>query len=85
MTPLVVSKYASMQDVEREASGVTKEALAGIRMIAACGADEKMADIYNRLVDKAASLGKEMSPLLALQHAPGMSLIYICTMIADLK
>jgi ATP-binding cassette, subfamily B (MDR/TAP), member 1 len=75
ITPLVVRKYVAMQEVEREASGVVREALAGIRMVAACGADEKIAGIYNGLVDRVAKLGNEMSPLLALQHAPGTSLI----------
>jgi len=73
ITPLVVTKYAAIQEVEREAAGVAHESLSSIRMVAACGADDQMADRYNRLVERASMLGKQMSPILAAQHSPGWS------------
>lgn len=70
-TPIVVSKYAKVQEVEREAAGVGSEALASIRMIAACGAEDKITAKYNRLVEHAKIMGKQLSPILAVQHSPG--------------
>ena len=71
MTPSVVNKHAQMQEVEREASGVARETLSAMRMVAACGAEDKMAEMYNKLVNRVGELGNKMSPLLALQHSPG--------------
>jgi ATP-binding cassette subfamily B (MDR/TAP) protein 1 len=70
-TPLVVKRHAAVQEVEREASGVVSESLLGVRMVTACGAGEKMAIRYNKLVERASTMSKRMSPLLAVQHAPG--------------
>jgi ATP-binding cassette subfamily B (MDR/TAP) protein 1 len=71
ITPLVVQKYAAVQKVEREASDVVGETLLGIRMVAACGAENKMAMKYDKLIDRASAMSKKLSPLLAIQHAPG--------------
>jgi ATP-binding cassette subfamily B (MDR/TAP) protein 1 len=70
-TPLVVKKYAAVQEVERDASGVVSETLRNLRMVAACGAEEKMVKSYGKLVERARIRSKELSPLLALQHSPG--------------
>ncbi|KAF1952136.1 ABC multidrug transporter-like protein [Byssothecium circinans] len=90
MTPRVAKKHAEMQEVEREASGVARETLSAIRMVAACGAEDKMAEIYNQLVGRSAKLGKEMSPLLAMQHSPVFFTIYavlmsVMTMLAHIN
>ena len=71
ITPRVVKKYDTIQQVERDAAGVAHESLSSIRMIAACGAEVQMAERYNKLIERAKTLGKELSPLLAIQHAPG--------------
>jgi ATP-binding cassette subfamily B (MDR/TAP) protein 1 len=73
MTPLVLKRYAAVQEVERGASGVAAETLTGIRMVAACGAEEKMSSKYDRLIDQASTLSKASSLLLAVQHSPGQS------------
>jgi ABC-type multidrug transport system fused ATPase/permease subunit len=39
-------------------------------MIAACGAESKVIDAYNRLVDSSATLGHRMSLVTAWQHSP---------------
>lgn len=72
-TPLIVKKHAAVQQVEREASDVVGESLLGIRMVAACGAERKMASRYTTLVERARTMSEKMSPMLAVQHAPGMS------------
>jgi ATP-binding cassette subfamily B (MDR/TAP) protein 1 len=70
-TPLIVKRYAAVQEMDREASGVVAETLTGIRMVAACGAEAKMADRYNRLIQRASVMSTKSSPLVAVQHAPG--------------
>jgi ATP-binding cassette subfamily B (MDR/TAP) protein 1 len=70
-TPMVVKRYAAVQEVEREASGVVGETLLNLRMVAACGAEMKMAMRYDKLIERASSLSKKLSPFLAMQHSPG--------------
>jgi ATP-binding cassette subfamily B (MDR/TAP) protein 1 len=72
-TPLIVRRHAAVQEVEREASGVVSESLLGVRMVTACGAEEKMVARYGELISRASVMSKQMSPLLAIQHAPGPS------------
>jgi ATP-binding cassette subfamily B (MDR/TAP) protein 1 len=72
ITPLVAKRYAEVQSTEREAAGVAAEALSSIKMIAACGAEAKIANKYNKLVDRTKAMSKRLSPILALQHSPGM-------------
>jgi ATP-binding cassette subfamily B (MDR/TAP) protein 1 len=70
-TPLIVKRYATVQEVERAASGVVAETLTGIRMVAACRAEAKMADKYDDLIKRASGMSLKLSPLVAVQHAPG--------------
>jgi len=72
MTPRVTKRYAKVQEVEREAAGAAAEALSGIKMIAACGAELQIMEKYNKLVDRITAMSQALSPVLAVQHAPGM-------------
>ncbi|KAF2799535.1 ABC multidrug transporter-like protein [Melanomma pulvis-pyrius CBS 109.77] len=72
-TPVIASKNTEVQEVERHAAGVGSEALSSIRMIAACGAEEKIAAKYNKLVEQAEMIGKKLSPVVAVQHSPGIT------------
>lgn len=72
ITPLVAKRYAEVQKHEREAAGVAAETFASLKMIAACGAEEKMKNNYSKLIDEMSALSKRLSPILALQHSPGM-------------
>ncbi|KAH7116907.1 ABC transporter-like protein [Dendryphion nanum] len=77
-TPLIVKKHSMIQATDREASGVTTEALSAIRMVAACGAEGKMADNYDKFLDQAEVYGHKMSPLIAIQHSPGAFTFALC-------
>jgi ATP-binding cassette subfamily B (MDR/TAP) protein 1 len=72
-TPLVTKRYAEVQKLEREAAGFAADALSGIKMIAACGAEEKIAQSYGKMVNEMGNTSRGLSPMLALQHAPGIS------------
>lgn len=71
MTPIVVKRYLKIQESDRQASGIASDALSSIRMVAACGAEGKMAESYDQLVGQSAVHGHKMSPIIALQHSPG--------------
>jgi ATP-binding cassette subfamily B (MDR/TAP) protein 1 len=75
ITPVVASRYAKVQNVEREAAGTAAEALSSMKMIAACGAEAKVAGKYNELIDRTKTMSKALSPILALQHAPGKPIL----------
>lgn len=70
-TPLVTKKSAEVQKLEREAAGFAADALSGIKMIAACGAEDKISKSYGKRVDEMGNTTRGLSPILALQHAPG--------------
>jgi ABC-type multidrug transport system fused ATPase/permease subunit len=76
MTPVVAKRFEAIQDADRQASGIASEALSSIRMVAACGAESKMVESYNRLVEESKSRGHRMSPVMAMQHSPVFFSIY---------
>ncbi|KAF1361318.1 ABC multidrug transporter-like protein [Lizonia empirigonia] len=89
LIPLVAKKYAQVQTLEREAAGFAADALSGLKMIAACGAEEKISQSYGNLVDDMRVASQRLSPILALQHAPAFNclrvLMSIMTMLAHIS
>lgn len=72
LTPFVAKRYANVQRLEREAAGFAADALSSLKMIAACGAEERISQSYGSLVDEMRVVSQRLSPTLAIQHAPGM-------------
>ncbi len=70
-TPFLVKRLNEVQNADIQASTAANEIFSSIRMIAACGAEEKMARRYARWVDESRRRGLKMAPLIALQQAPG--------------
>ena len=70
-TPFLVKRLNDVQYADIQASTVANEILSSMRMIAACGAQEKMAKRYVKWVDESHHRGLRMSPIIALQQAPG--------------
>lgn len=70
-TPFLVKLLNEVQHVDIQASTTVHEIFSFIRMIAACGAEEKMARRYAAWVDESRRRGLKMSPIIALQQAPG--------------
>lgn len=71
ITPRIVQRYTSVQNLETELAGMAADALTGVRMIAACGAEEKILKDYYGLTEQMEQIGRRLSPMLALQHSPG--------------
>ncbi|PBP25821.1 P-loop containing nucleoside triphosphate hydrolase protein [Diplocarpon rosae] len=68
--PRFMRSIGEVGEADRISSGVASEAFSSIRMIAACGAEAKMADKYAEWVEESLRRGLRMSPLVALQQAP---------------
>ncbi|PVH85767.1 ABC transporter-like protein [Cadophora sp. DSE1049] len=68
--PRFINSMKEVGEADRMSSGVASEAFTSIRMVAACGAEEKMASRYAEWVEESHRRGLRMSPLVALQQAP---------------
>ncbi|PBP24032.1 ABC transporter [Diplocarpon rosae] len=68
--PRFMRSIGEVGEADRISSGVASEAFSSIRMIAACGAEAKMAEKYAEWVEESLRRGLRMSPLVALQQAP---------------
>ncbi|CAK7225215.1 hypothetical protein SCUCBS95973_005786 [Sporothrix curviconia] len=75
-TPLLVRILNQVQDAEIQAATVASEIFSSIRMVAACGAEEKMAARYDTCADDSRHRGLRMSPVIALQQTPVFFAIY---------
>ncbi|KAH8899843.1 P-loop containing nucleoside triphosphate hydrolase protein [Thozetella sp. PMI_491] len=75
-TPLIVKVWSQVQEADIQASITSNEIFSSIRMITACGAEEKMAKKYATSVDESRKRGLKMSPLFAVQQAPIQFAVY---------
>ncbi|KAF1930188.1 MDR efflux pump ABC3 [Didymella exigua CBS 183.55] len=76
MTPLSARRYAGAQKLEREAAGFAADALSSLKMIAACGSENKISKRYGKLVDEISIISRGLSLISALQHSPVFFTIY---------
>jgi ATP-binding cassette, subfamily B (MDR/TAP), member 1 len=69
--PLVVGKMKQVEESEIGAGAVAAEAFGSVRMIAACGAESKMAKRYTYWANESKIRGLGMSKIIAIQQAVG--------------
>jgi ATP-binding cassette, subfamily B (MDR/TAP), member 1 len=74
--PLIVKKMKQVEDSEIKSSAVAAEAFSTVRMIAACGAQGKMANRYRYWVEESRRRGLKMSKYVAVQQATSESTPY---------
>lgn len=72
-TPFLVKQLSEVQQADIQASTTANEIFNSKRMVDACGAHEKMIWRYATWVDESRRRGLKMSPIIALQQAPGKS------------
>jgi len=70
--PYVVKGMKEVEHADRISSSIASEVFSSIRMVAACGAEGKMTKKYAGWVEESKRRGLLMSPLVAIQQAPGM-------------
>ncbi|ORY18177.1 ABC transporter-like protein [Clohesyomyces aquaticus] len=72
----LTKKWRLVEEADREGSGTASETISSIRMVAACGAESKMAAIYSKWVKQASRHGQKMGPWSALQSSLVFFAIY---------
>jgi ATP-binding cassette, subfamily B (MDR/TAP), member 1 len=69
--PPLVKMMKDVEQADRMSSSISSEVFGSIRMVAACEAETKMAKRYAGWVEESRRRGLQMSPLVAIQQAPG--------------
>ncbi|KAF2265269.1 ABC transporter-like protein [Lojkania enalia] len=72
----LTKKWNQVAEADREGASTATETISSIRMIAACGAEGKMANGYGGWVKEAAQYGTQMSKWIALQSSLVFFAIY---------
>ncbi|KAF4841578.1 ABC transporter BEA3 [Colletotrichum siamense] len=67
LLPFIIKGHSEMTKAEGKASAVASEAFSSIRMVTACGAEDRIAARYAVFVEQAKRKGQFTAPLLALQ------------------
>ncbi|KAF6841568.1 ABC transporter [Colletotrichum musicola] len=67
LLPFIIKGHSQMTKAEGKASAVASEAFSSIRMVTACGAEDRITARYARWVEVARQKGQFTAPLLALQ------------------
>lgn len=70
--PPLIKKWKEVEVADKMASSVASEAFGSIRIVVACGAEQKMANMYAGWVEEARRRGHMMSSIVAIQQAPGI-------------
>ena len=69
--PRLVKMMKEVEHADRMSSSIASEVFTSIRMVAACGAEGKMARKYSSWVRESRRRGLLMSPVVAIQQSPG--------------
>ncbi|TVY82150.1 ABC transporter BEA3 [Lachnellula suecica] len=75
--PYLVKGLKEVEHADRMSSSIASELFTSIRVVAACGAEGKMARKYAAWVEESKRRGILMSPLVAMQQAPVFFIIYV--------
>ncbi|GKT75866.1 ABC transporter [Colletotrichum tofieldiae] len=67
LLPFIIKGHSQMTKAEGKASAVASEAFSSIRIVAACGAEDRIAARYARWVEVARQKGQFTAPLISLQ------------------
>ena len=79
--PFLIKGLKAVEHADRMSASISSEVFESIRMVAACGAEAKMAAKYSNWVEESRRRGFMLSPLVAIQQAPGqhsVQLINVC-------
>ncbi|KAL7902887.1 multidrug resistance-type transporter protein [Trichoderma sp. SZMC 28014] len=78
LMPFTAKASSQMVQADSNASSIASDALAGVRMIAACGAENRIAQKYSVFVNDMRRHGNKMTPLIALQFALTFFAVFGC-------
>ena len=74
--PVMIKMQKEVEHADGKASSIAGEVLGSIRMIVACGAEERIAGQYSGWVEESRRRGLRMSPLTGAQYAPLFFCVY---------
>ncbi|KFY49373.1 hypothetical protein V495_00615 [Pseudogymnoascus sp. VKM F-4514 (FW-929)] len=74
--PLWLKAQKAVDYANGKATSISSEAIGAVRMIVACGAEDRVAKKHNYWVDEARKRGLRMSPLLGFQLGPTFLCIF---------
>ncbi|KAB8302301.1 hypothetical protein EYC80_005737 [Monilinia laxa] len=74
--PVIIKMTKDIEHADEKASGIAGEVLGSIRMIAACGAENRIAKKYAGWVEESRRRTLKKSPWIGVQFAPLMFAIY---------
>ncbi|KAF7928453.1 uncharacterized protein EAE98_005509 [Botrytis deweyae] len=74
--PIVMKMSKNIEHADEKASGVAGEVLGSIRMIVACGSEDRTAKKYSGWVEESRKRTLKMSPWVGVQFSPLMFAIY---------
>jgi ATP-binding cassette, subfamily B (MDR/TAP), member 1 len=73
IVPLLIKMNKEVEHADGKASAIASETFGSIRMIAACGAEERMAKRYSKWIQESRRRGLKLSPVVGVQFSPGGS------------
>lgn len=71
--PPSIRMMKEVEHADRMSASIANEAFGAIRMVAACEAEKELAKRHAAWVNESRRRGLLMSPIVAIQHAPGRS------------
>ncbi|EMR84457.1 putative abc transporter protein [Botrytis cinerea BcDW1] len=74
--PIVMKMSKNIEHADEKASGIAGEVLGSIRMIVACGSENRIAKKYSGWVEESRKRTLKMSPWVGVQFSPLMFAIY---------
>ena len=72
IVPLVLKMMKEVEHADGKASAIASEAFGSIRMVAACGAEERIAKRFSGWIEESRRRGLRLSPVIGLQFSPGI-------------
>jgi hypothetical protein len=70
--PVILKMTKDVEHADEKASGIAGEVLGSIRMIVACGAENRIAKKYSGWVEESRRRTLKKSPFIGIQFAPRM-------------
>jgi ATP-binding cassette subfamily B (MDR/TAP) protein 1 len=70
LIPIIIKMTKEMEFADEKASSIAGEVLGSIRMIVACGAEDRIASRYNGWVEESRKRGLKISKFTGIQYAP---------------
>lgn len=76
VVPMIIKGQKEVDHADEKASSIAGEVLSSIRMIVACGAEDRVAKKYSGWITESKRRGLRMSPLIGVQFAPLFFSVY---------